>query len=211
MTGALANPTLELYQGSTLLESNDNWRDTNQAAIEATGIAPTDDQESAIVRTLDPGAYTAIMRGNSGGTGIGVVEAYDLDQAASSKMANISTRGFVDTGDNAMIGGFIMGGNGGENGRVVVRAIGPSLGDFGISGALQDSVLELRDSSGSLVASNDNWQDSQQAEIEATGLAPTDTRESVIVMQLTGGSYTAVVRGKDNTTGVAVVEVYNIL
>ena len=211
ITGALADTTLELFQGTTLVESNDNWRDSNQAAIEATGIAPTNDMESAIVRMLDPGAYTAIMRGKDGGIGIGVVEAYDLDQAASSKMANISTRGFVDTGDNAMIGGFITGGNGGENGRIVIRAIGPSLTAFGISGALQDPVLELRDSSGTLINSNDNWQDSQQSEIEATGLAPTDTHESVIVTSLVSGSYTAIVRGKDNTTGVAVVEAYNVL
>ncbi len=211
LSGALADPTLELYQGNTLLESNNNWRDTNQAAIEATGFAPTNDLESAIVRSLAPGAYTAIVRGAGGGNGIGLVEVYDFDHAASSKLANISTRGFVNTGDNAMIGGFIMGGNGGENGRVVIRAIGPSLSGFGVEGALGDPVLELHDANGSTLMSNDDWQSSQQAEIEATGLAPTDSHESAIVMSLLSGNYTAVVRGKDDTTGVAVVEVYNVL
>ncbi len=211
LSGVLQDPTLELYQGNTLLESNNNWRDTNQAAIEATGLAPTNDLESAIVRTLAPGAYTAIVRGSGGASGIGLVEAYDLDHAASSKLANISTRGFVDTGDNVMIGGFIMGGNGGENGRVVIRAIGPSLTAFGVEGAMQDPVLELHDSNGSTLTSNDDWQSSQQAEIEAAGLAPTDVHESAIVTSLLNGNYTAIVRGKNNTTGVAVVEVYNIL
>ena len=210
-SGALADPTLELYQGSTLLESNDNWRDTNQTAIEATGIAPTNDLESAILRTVAPGAYTAIVRGKAGSSGIGLVEVYDLDQTAKSKLANIATRGFVDTDDNVMIGGFIVGGNGQANGRAVIRAIGPSLGAVGITNALQDPTLELHDANGSTLMVNDDWQSSQQAEIEATGLAPTDVRESAMVTSLPDGNYTAIVRGKNNTTGVAVVEVYSVL
>ncbi len=209
--GALADPTLELYQGGTLLESNDNWKLDNRAAIEATGIPPSDDLESAIVRTLAPGPYTAVMRGNGGTSGIGVVEVYDLDQAAKSKLANIATRGFVDTNDNVMIGGFIIGGNGGAKSRVVVRAIGPSLSGFGISGALQDPTLELKDANGSTLISNDDWEQTQEAEITQTGLAPTDIRESALVISLSDGNYTAIVRGKNNTTGVAVVEVYNVL
>jgi T5SS/PEP-CTERM-associated repeat protein len=208
---ALADPTLELHQGSTTLMVNDNWRTDQEAEIIATGVPPINDLESAIVSTLDPGPYTAILVGKNNGTGIGLIEAYDLDQAASSKLANISTRGFVNTGDNAMIGGFIIGGNGGGGGRVVVRAIGPSLGAVGISNALQDPFLELHDANGSTLMTNDNWRSSQQAEIEATGLALTNDLESALVTTLQDGNYTAIVRGNGDTTGVATVEVYNIL
>jgi uncharacterized repeat protein (TIGR03803 family) len=207
--GALADPTLALHDGSgQVLASNDNWKDTQQAAIEATGIPPTNNLESAIVATLpaNNSAYTAILAGKNGGTGIGVVEAYDLDQTADSRLANISTRGFVNTGDNALIGGFICG----PNTTVVVRAIGPSLTQFGVHNALIDPSLELRDANGDLVLSNNNWRDTQQAAIQATGLAPTDNRESALIQALTSGGYTAIVRGVGNTTGVAVVEVYNL-
>jgi len=208
--GTLADPKLELYQGNTLLASNDNWKDTQRTEIEATTIPPTNDLESAIVRTLAPGAYTAVMSGKDGGTGIGVVEAYDLDQAANSKLANIATRGFVDSGDNVMIGGVIAGGKGGADTRVLIRAIGPSLASAGITGALQDPTLELRNANGSLVRVNDNWQAAQQTEIEATTIPPTNAAESAIIATLTPGNYTAIVRGKDNLTGIAVVEVYNV-
>jgi hypothetical protein len=208
--GALTNPTLELYQGNTLLASNDNWKDSQQAEIEATTIPPNNAFESAIVRTLAPGSYTAVMSGRDGGTGIGLVEAYDLDQAANSKLANIATRGFVDSGDNVMIGGFIIGGNGQAGARVVIRAIGPSLSAFGITGALQDPTLELKNANGSTLISNDDWKDSQEAEINQTGLAPTNLRESALVTSLPAGNYTAILRGKNNSTGVAVVEVYNV-
>jgi len=207
--GALADPTLELFQGNTLLESSDNWKDNNRAAIEATGIPPSNDLESAIVRTLPPGAYTAILRGKGGTAGIAVVEAYDLNQAANSKLANIATRGFVDTGDNVMIGGFIVG-PGGRPTRVIVRGLGPSLANSGITGALQDPTLELHDGNGALLASNDNWKDSQRSEIEATTIPPRDDRESAIVSSLFPGAYTAILRGKDKTTGVGLVEVYNL-
>jgi hypothetical protein len=208
--GALSNPTLELYQENTLLASNDDWKDSQQAEIEATTIPPTNELESAVVYTLSPGAYTAILRGKDGGTGIGVVEAYDLDQAAHSKLANISTRGFVASGDNVMIGGMIAGGDGGGNTRVLIRAIGPSLASVGISGPLLDPTLELRDANGGLLRENDNWQADQQGEIEATTIPPTNAAESAIVATLTPGNYTAIVRGKNETTGVALVEVYNI-
>ena len=208
--GALTNPTLELYQGNTLLASNDNWKDSQQAEIEATTIPPNNDFESAIVRTLAPGSYTAVMSGRDGGTGIGVVEAYDLDQAANSKLANIATRGFVDSGDNVMIGGFIIGGNGQAGARVVIRGIGPTLSDFAIAGALQDPTLELKNANGSTLISNDDWKDSQEAEINQTGLAPTNLRESALVTSLPAGNYTAILRGKNNSTGVAVVEVYSL-
>jgi hypothetical protein len=210
---ALRDPTLELHDGSgALIASNDNWKDTQQSEIEATGIAPSNDLESAIVATLpaNNSAYTAILRGNNDTTGIGLVEAYDLDQLANSKLANISTRGFVDTGDNVLIGGLILGGGGGGNAKIVVRAIGPSLANSGVSDALQDPILELHDGNGALIAVDDNWKDSQQADIQATGIPPTDDRESAIVALLAPGSYTAIVRGVNDTTGVALVEVYDL-
>lgn len=209
-SGALDNPTLELFQGNTLLQSNDDWKNDQQSEIEATGIPPSHALESAIVRTLSPGNYTAILRGKNNGTGIGVVEAYDLDQAANSKLANIATRGFVETGNNVMIGGLIVGPADGSSAKVVVRAIGPSLTNFGIAGALQDPTLELVNSSGTVLRSNDNWKDSQQAEIMAIGLQPPDERESTLVHTVAPGAYTAIVRGSGNTTGVSLVEVYNV-
>ena len=207
---ALADPTLELHgSDGTLLASNDNWKSDQQAEIEATSIPPSDDLESAIVATLaaDGAGYTAIVRGKNGITGVGLVEAYDLDTAANSKLANISTRGFVDTGDNVLIGGFILGGG---SAKVIARAIGPSLTAFGVVGALQDPTLELHDGNGTLVSSDDNWKDTQEAEIMATGIQPTDDLESAIVATLLPGSYTAIVRGKNDTTGVSLVEVYNL-
>jgi len=209
VAGALQDPFLELHDiNGAIIATNDNWRDTQESEIEATGLAPTDDRESAIVMTLASDSnYTAILRGTNDTTGVGLVEVYDLDQTANSKLANISTRGFVDTGDNVMIGGFISG-----NGvaKVIVRAIGPSLTSFGVPGALQDPTLELHDGTGAIIATNDNWRDTQESEIEATGLAPTDDRESAIVATITPGNYTAIVRGTNDTTGVALVEVYNI-
>ena len=205
---ALADPVIELHNPDTTVVTNDDWRDTQEQEIIDTTIPPTNDLESAIVATLDPGLYTAIVRGRDDTTGIVLVEVYDLDEAADSELANISTRGFVDTGDNVMIGGFIVGS--GVNTTVVVRAIGPSLGDIGVSNPLQDPTLELRGSNGDLLASDDDWKDTQQDEIEAAGLAPTDDRESAIQSVLVPGLYTAIVRGKDNTTGVALMEVYNL-
>lgn len=211
----LQDPMLELHQGSSTIAFNDNWR-ANQVEVEATGIPPTNDLESAIVTTLAPGAYTAILKGTNNGTGVGVVEAYDLNQAANSRLANISTRGFVDVGNNVMIGGVIVsGGIGGGNARVIVRAIGPSLSASGIQDALQDPNLELHDASGAIIASNDNWKTrpdggSQQGEIEATAIPPTNDLESALVQNLAPGSYTVIVRGANNTAGVAVVEAYTL-
>jgi hypothetical protein len=215
----LADPTLELHQGSTTLATNDNWKindqtgQSQQAEIEATTIQPTNDLESAILMTLSPGAYTAILAGKNGGTGVGVVEVYDLAQAANSKLANISTRGFVDTGDNVMIGGLIVGGGGGGTAKVIVLALGPSVP---VEGALADPTLELHDASGTTIATNDNWKindqtgQSQQAEIEATTIPPTNDLESALVQTLAPGDYTAIVRGKNNTTGIGLVAAYNL-
>jgi len=217
VSGVLTDPILELHDAQgAILASNDDWQDTQQDEIEATGLAPGDDHESAIVTSLEPGSYTAILAGTNNSTGIGLVEVYDLDQSAGSKLANISTRGFVDTGDNVMIGGIIVGPTDTGIGSVfigttvLIRAIGPSLGTFGVSDPLQDPVLELHDGQGAILASNDDWQDTQQDEIEATGIPPTDTRESAIVETLAPGAYTAIVRGKNDTTGVALVEAYHL-
>ncbi len=190
----LSDPTLELHQGSTTLATNDNWKvrpdaTSQQEDIEATTIPPTNDSESAILVMLSPGAYTVILAGKNGGTGVGLVEVYDLGQGANSQLANISTRGFVDTGDNVMIGGLIVGGgSGGGTARVIVRALGPSVP---VAGALGDPTLELRDGSGTLVASNDNWKtrpdgSSQQEEIEATTIPPTNDFESALVQDSPG-------------------------
>jgi hypothetical protein len=209
--GALADPVLELHDRSgTLLTSNDNWQDTQKAEIQATGIAPKNALESAIVSTLVPGTYTAILRGKNNGTGVGLIEVYDLDSTAKSQLANISTRGFVNTGANVLIGGTIIGPVGASSSKLLLRAIGPTLSSFGIASPLQDPTLELHNGNGVTIASNDNWKDSQQAAIQATGIAPTDDREAAILSTVVPGNYTAIVRGKNNTIGVALVEVYHL-
>jgi len=214
----LGDPTLELHNSSITLATNDNWKvrpdgGSQQAEIEATTIPPSNDLESALVATLDPGAYTAILAGKNNGVGVGVVEVYDLTSAADSKLANISTRGFVNTGDNVMIGGFIVGGN--ESATVMMRAIGPSLSEIGVEGALADPILEVHDATGATLASNDNWKrrsngGSQQAEIIATHLPPSNDLESALVQNLAPGNYTVVVGGTSGTTGIGLVEVYHL-
>jgi hypothetical protein len=206
LAGKLMNPILELYNANqVLIDSNDNWGNaTNHQEIANTGSAPVNPLESAILRSLTPGAYTAIVRGVSNTTGIALVEAYDLDTAGSSKFANISARARVQTGDNVLIGGFIVLGN---LQKVVIRAIGPSLP---IAGRLGNPTLELHNAQGTLLTSNDDWRTTQQSEIIATGLAPSNNFESAIVRTLAPGGYTAIVRGKNNTGGVALAEVYAI-
>ena len=210
LDGVLADPILELHDSSgATIATNDNWQGSaNKQAIIDAGFAPTNDKESAILMTLEPGLYTAIVRGVGATTGVALVEAYDLDRTVDSQLANISTRGFVQTGDSVMIGGLIILGD--TDTSVLVRAIGPTLAAAGVDGALEDPILELHDKDGSLITSNDDWKETQEAQIEATGLAPKDDRESAILATLSPDSYTAIVRGKDDTTGVALVEVYNI-
>lgn len=206
ISGSLADPVLEVHDSTgATIATNDNWKSTQHDEIVATTVPPTNDKEAAIVKRLTPGAYTAVVRGKNGGTGVGLVEAFALDGTA--KLANISTRGLVQTGDNVMIGGFIVL-NAGMPTDVVVRAIGPSLS--GVGNALTDPVLELHDGNGALIASNDNWKDTQKSEIEDTGVPPTNDKESAIVQTLNAGSYTAIVKGKNNSTGVALVEAYNL-
>ena len=213
--GKLVNPTLVLYgPGGALIASNDDWRSTQEAEITASTVPPMNDLESAIVATLpaspDGIGYTAVMGGVNDTTGIGLVEVYDLDPVADSKLANISTRGLVETGNDVLIGGIIVLGNDAQ--KVLVRAIGPSLGEAGVTGTLQDPTLELHDSSGTLLASNDNWRDTQEAEIVGSTVPPTSDLESAVVATLpaspSGIGYTAIVRGVNGSTGVALAEFY---
>ncbi|MFN2477100.1 MAG: hypothetical protein ABR526_12265, partial [Chthoniobacterales bacterium] len=207
--GRLENPTLSLHDGQgMLIAQNDNWRESDQAAaIDATGIPPSDDRESAIVRRLDPGNYTAVLRGANETEGIALAEVYDLDAGGASELANISTRGSVETSDNVLIGGFILRGN---SANVLLRAIGPELTARGVPNPLQDPTMELFNANGAKLAANDNWTDTQRAEISATGIAPTDERESAILRSLPGGNYTAVVRGKDGSSGIGLIEAYRL-
>ncbi|HMJ06772.1 MAG TPA: hypothetical protein VK474_10995, partial [Chthoniobacterales bacterium] len=192
--------------------NNDNWRDDSaqEALIKASGLAPSSDLESAIDITLAPGAYTAIVRGKNNSTGVGVVEVFDRSQAVPSKMANISTRAFCGTGGDIVIAGFILGNNAG-NDRLIIRGIGPSLEAFGVPNVLMDPALELRDVSGTLLMSNDDWQDDAQqaAEMTAANLAPSNIHESGIATTLPPGAYTALLSGENNGTGNGVVEVYD--
>jgi hypothetical protein len=208
----VVNPTLELRNSGGVLATNQDWRDTQEAAIKATGIPPLYDVESAIVASLPAGGYTAILKGLGGGTGLGLIEVYDLATGATTRLANLSTRASVKTGNNVMIGGFFVdAGTGGAN--ICVRALGPSLTGFGVAGALPDPTLELRDGDGTLILANDDWQDNagQQAALTAAGMAPTNNKESAVIKFLAPGAYTAIVQGRNGTpTGVGLVEVYNL-
>jgi hypothetical protein len=210
--GVLDDPVLELHNSAGgIVTSNDNWHDGAQASqIQQLGLAPTNSLESAILVTLHPGSYTAVVSGYNDGSGNGLVEAYEVD-STSSRLVNISTRGRVGSLNEPMIGGLIA--QGGAAKTVIIRALGPSLGtgSNAVSGALADPVLELRDASGNLVAVNDDWSSGPQvAAIVATGIPPPNPLESAIVATLGTGNYTAVVRGADGTSGVALVEVFDL-
>ena len=223
----LANPTLELHDGSgALIASNDDWQHTiiggiitndQVSDIVMSSHAPTDPRESAIIAELPAGNFTAIVRGAGNSTGVALVEVYDLSAGTNSILANISTRSFVQTNDNVMIGGFIVQGTGSK--RVIVRAIGPELIPFGVPNVLANPTLELHDGAGALIGFNDNWQTTviggvitgnQVQDIMNSGHAPTDPTESAIIAVLPAGNYTAIVRGLSNTPGVALVEVYDL-
>lgn len=211
VSDALADPVLELYgSNGSLILRNDNWKETQQAQIEGTGIPPESELESAIVATLPPGSYTGIVSGNNAARGVALIEIYDLDPDSDSQLANISTRGFVQTGDNILIGGFMLGGS--EAGtRVILRAIGPSLAEHGVSNALADPTLELRNGNGERIAFNDNWRDDpvQAAAITASGISPAHERESAISATLSPGAYTVILEGKNGGTGIGLVEIYD--
>jgi WD40 repeat protein len=211
LSGALTDPVLELRGADgSLIRQNDNWKDDAVQAteIEANHVAPTHNLESAMVATLPPGNYTAAVSGKNGATGVGLVEVYDLNQSADSKLANISTRGVVQSAENVLIGGFILGG-GNANAKVLVRAIGPSLANVGVTNSLSDPTLELRDGNGVLLRSNDNWKEQQRTEIEATRISPAMDSEAAIIADLPPGLYTTIVAGK-GPNGVGLIEIYNL-
>jgi hypothetical protein len=215
ITDALANPTLEIHDSSgATVATNNDWRNTQQGGlitgdqsteIAGSGAAPTNDLESAIIANLAPGSYTAVLRGVGNSIGTGVVDAYDLSGSSPARLANIATRGLVQAGDKLMIAGFIV-----QDAPVkaVIRAIGPSLTAFGITNALADTTLQLRDVNGAIVRENDNWKTDQKEELENTGLQPTDDLEAALVETIPPGQYTAQVRGKNDSSGIGVVQVY---
>lgn len=211
LSDILKDPVLELHgTGGTLLSTSDNWKDdpAMAARVRDSGFSPQNDLEPALVATLAPGAYTAAVHGKNGTTGNGLVELYDLDQTSDSDLANISTRGSVQTGEGVMIGGFVLGGA--DTARVLIRAIGPSLAQFGVAQALTDPTLELHDGNGALVQRNNNWRDEQETAIRATGMPPGNDSEAAIVRDLSPGAYTAIVSGESGTTGVALVEIFTL-
>ncbi len=210
----LQDPVIELHgPNGALITSNDNWKDSPQKSqIENTIYQPTDDREAVILATLQPGAYTVVLSGAGGTTGIGLVEIYDNNQAVDSDLANISTRGFVQTGDNVMIGGFTLGGNNNPT-RIAVRALGPSLTNFGLVNVLADPTLELHNANGTLMISNDDWQSdpASAAGLTANGLALPNPKEAGIFMSSAPpGQFTAIVAGKNGGIGIALVEIYNL-
>jgi hypothetical protein len=211
LADVLNDPVLELRgPDGAVLSQNDNWRDnpTVAAQLQGIGFAPQNNLESAIITTLVPGAYTATVHGRNGTTGNGLVELYDLNQDSSCELANISTRGFVQQGDAVMIGGFMLGGD--DPATVLVRAVGPSLAQFGVTAALSDPALELHDGNGALIQRNTGWRVSQESAIRATGMSPADDREAAIVADLVPGAYTAIVSGENGAAGVALVEIFNL-
>jgi hypothetical protein len=209
----LKDPVLELHGANgALILSNDNWKESPQKSqIEGTLFQPADDREAVIVATLTPAAYTVVLKGIGETTGIGLVEIYDNNQAVDSAMANISTRGFVETGNDVLIGGFILGGSTNST-HVAVRALGPSLASFGLTNLLSDPMLELHDANGATLISNDDWQsDSTSAgQLTANGLGLPNPKESGIFTALPAGQFTAIVAGKNGTIGIGIVEVYNL-
>ena len=205
VTGTLADPVLQLFDSAgNLIEMNDNWSTAPENLV-ALGLEPTNPAEAAISTTLPEGNYTAVLSGANGSSGVALLELYDLDPAGSI-LSNISTRGEVISGDDPIIGGFIAGGA--KPTHVLIRAIGPSLSALGVTGALPDPVLELRNSDGSLLFANDNWRSDQEQQVLDTTIAPTDDREAAIVATLAPGNYTAIVRDSSGAGGVALVEAY---
>ena len=214
VNGALADPQIEVKASNgTLVGRNDNWRDSQEQQIRSTGLAPANDREAALILQLPDQSYTVQVSGVNSGTGIGTVEIYALGNVSNTpsttkKFRNISTRGNVGTGDSVLIGGTIAQGSAAQ--RVIVRAIGPDLAGAGVPSPLQDPMLELRDAQGTLLVANDDWRSDQEQEIIASGLAPQDNRDSAILTTLLPTSYTAIVRGKNSTVGIALVEIYKL-
>jgi hypothetical protein len=217
ISDALADPVLSLRGANgAVISQNDNWQDdpAQAAQISAAGLAPQNPMESGIAVILPPGGYTAILTGRNQTTGVGLVEIYDINQAADSQLGNVSTRGLVQTGSNVMIGGFILGPNPPQAGntRVVLRGIGPSLSQSGLSNVLANPTLELHDSNGTTLVGNDNWQDdpASAAALSANGFALQNSLESGIFITLPPGAFTAILAGQNGGTGIGLVEVYNL-
>ena len=215
--GALQDPVLRVFDDSGQVATNDNWRSTQQAEISASGLAPKNDNEAVVILNLAGAAnlsnYTAILSGANGGTGVGLVEVYDLDAESFADLGNVATRGLVGTGNNVLIGGFIVRDDSFTNQpqNILVRGIGPSLSSAGVSNPLQDPFIELHDGNGALVTSNDDWGSSSNAgALTTSGLAPTNPKESAILMTLAPGAYTVVLSGMNGGTGVGNVEAYNL-
>ena len=207
--GALSDPTLELHDSGALIAANDNWIDNpNAAEISSAGVAPTNSKDSALLNILPAGFYTAVLRGKNDGTGIGLVELYDLDADSTTKLVNLATRGFVLGGDNVMIAGLII--TGSDPSQLVIRALGPSLGNLGVPTALADPLVELHNGNGAVIFTNNNWRETQEAAIRGTGLAPSNDSESAILISLVPGNYTAVVKGADGGAGNGLVEIYKL-
>ena len=207
----LQDPTLDLHDSTgKAIATNDDWQTATNAAQIPVNFQPADSREPAILATLPPGSFTAILRGKNGGSGVGLIEMDDLSIGSGSKFTNVSTRGFVGTGENVMIGGFILSGGSGER-QILIRALGPTLAQapFNITGILTDPTLILVDANGTVVASNNDWRSSQQNEIQATGLAPPNDREAAILTSLPTGNFTAIVSGKNGETGIALVDVFH--
>jgi hypothetical protein len=212
LSNVLDDPVLELHgSNGALILQNDDWRATQETEIQNSGLQPSDNREAAIIASLPPGAYTGILSGKNQTTGVGLVEFYDTNQAANSQLRNLSTRGLVQTGNNVMIGGFILGGPTGST-RVAIRGIGPSLTQSGLNNVLANPTLELHDSNGAILVTNDNWGDDQAsaAALTANGLALQNTLESGIFTTLAPGLYTAILAGNNGGTGIGLVEVYNL-
>jgi hypothetical protein len=206
--GVLQDPILDLHDSSgSVLQANDDWRYGPELELEASTLAPQGDYDSAIVATLDPGNYTAIIHGYAHSTGIALVEVYDPTSGSGSRLAEVSTRGAVRTGDDILIGGFIILNSAT---KVLLRAIGPELTALGVSDPLENPTLELRDANAALIEANDDWKSDNQQAIIDTGAPPKDQREAAIVRSVVPGSYTALVRGKADTTGTALVEIYRL-
>jgi hypothetical protein len=204
--GTLPDPVIELHRSDgAIAAANNDWKDTQQTEIQNSGLAPTDDREAAIVAILDPGNYTVVLSGRNNSTGIGLVEAYDIDRTSSTRLLNLSARGRVQTRDDVMIGGVILGGT--DYSRVIFRGLGPSIP---VVGRLADPTLELHDGNGAVIATNDDWQQSQRAEIQMSGLAPSDDREAAIIGNFAPGQYSVILRGKNETTGIGLVEAYKL-
>jgi len=213
ITNFLADPVLELRGASgALILANDNWKDSQQAEIQSLGLAPNDNREAVIVTTLPPATYTALLTGKGGTTGVGLLEIYDVNRGSDSELSNLSTRGFVQAGNNVLIAGFILGGNNTGSDRIAIRGLGPSLSQFGLSPVLADPTLELHDQNGATLITNDDWATDpvSAANLIANNLAPSNPKEAAIFTSLPPGTFTAILAGKNGGTGIGIVEVYNL-